>query len=259
MKKLSIGIILLAGSLSLPPGNAKGEVSLSIGTRNLSVGINIPTYPELAPVPGYPVYYAPRLSSNYFFYDGMYWVYENENWYASYWYNGPWSYVQPEIVPLYILRVPVRYYRHPPSYFRGWASNAPPRWDQHWGRGWEEKRRGWKDWNKGSHPVRAPLPQYQRQYAGDRYPHLEQQRQLHDSNYSYRPQNRAVHERIRQNYGKGNDNSRNNPGGYSGAPRNPGQRDISDRQGGGGGRGEAGNGQHGDKWQGGNEHRGRGN
>ena len=43
------------------------------------------------PVPGYPVYYAPGLVSNYFFNDGMYWVYQDDNRYASSWHNGPWG------------------------------------------------------------------------------------------------------------------------------------------------------------------------
>ena len=67
-------------------------------------------YPQLVPVRGYPVYYAPQLNSNYFFYDGMYWVYQRDNWYASSWYNGPWGLVAREAVPLYVLRIPVRYY-----------------------------------------------------------------------------------------------------------------------------------------------------
>ena len=42
-------------------------------------------------VPGYPVYYAPDIGGNYFFYDGRYWVYQDDNWYSSSWYNGPWD------------------------------------------------------------------------------------------------------------------------------------------------------------------------
>lgn len=33
-----------------------------------------PAYPDLVQVPGYPVYYAPRVNENLFFYDGQYWV-----------------------------------------------------------------------------------------------------------------------------------------------------------------------------------------
>jgi hypothetical protein len=32
-------------------------------------------HPQLILVPGYPCYYAPQVNSNYFFYDGLYWVY----------------------------------------------------------------------------------------------------------------------------------------------------------------------------------------
>ncbi len=113
--------------------SAAAQVSIGIGFPGVSIGINLPVYPELVPVPGYPVYYAPQVNSNYFFYDGMYWVYQGDNWYASSWYNGPWGLVAPEAVPLFILRVPVRYYRRPPTYFRGWRSDAPPRWGEHWG------------------------------------------------------------------------------------------------------------------------------
>ena len=95
---------------------------------SVGISINLPGYPELAPIPGYPVYYAPRARTNYFFYDGLYWVYEGDNWYASNWYNGPWQLVSPEDVPLFVLRIPVRYYRRPPVYFRGWNGNAPPHW-----------------------------------------------------------------------------------------------------------------------------------
>ena len=35
---------------------------------SISIGINLPLFPTLVQVPGYPVYYAPRLNSNFFFY-----------------------------------------------------------------------------------------------------------------------------------------------------------------------------------------------
>jgi len=178
--------------------SATAGVSIGIGLPNVSIGINLPIFPELVPVPGYPVYYAPGVDSNYFFYDGMYWVYQNDSWYASSWYNGPWGFVEPSVVPLYILRVPVRYYRQPPVYFRGWQSNAPPRWGQHWGRGWEQQRRGWDRWNRSSVPAPAPLPVYQRQYTGDRYPHVEQQHAIRSQQYRYQPRDKAVQQHFRQ-------------------------------------------------------------
>ena len=146
----------------------------------------MPAYPQLVLVPGSPVYYAPRASSNFFFYDGLYWVYRSDNWYSSSWYNGPWQSIDPDYVPLYVLRVPVRYYRQPPSYFRGWRADAPPRWGQHWGRDWAASRSGWDHWSRQSVPRPAPLPTYQRQYSGERYPRaLEQQRAIRAENYRH--------------------------------------------------------------------------
>ena len=97
----NIRTLSLVLGLSLSPlASAAVQVSISIG---------VPAYPRLVVVPGYPVYYAPQVQANYFFYDGMYWVYQADNWYASSWYNGPWWYVEPYAVPVYILRIPVRY------------------------------------------------------------------------------------------------------------------------------------------------------
>jgi len=197
MQRLRYGLIVMSMLLSMAV-SAEAQISIGIGLPNVSIGINVPLFPELVPVPGYPVYYAPRLDTNYFFYDGMYWVFQDDNWYASSWYNGPWSIVGPEVVPLYILRIPVRYYRQPPVYFRGWRSHEPPRWGQHWGRDWEQRRHGWDRWNRRSAPSRAPLPVYQRQYSGDRYPHVEQQHSLRSRQYRYQPRDRAVREHFRQ-------------------------------------------------------------
>jgi hypothetical protein len=172
------------------------QVSVGIGLPGVSIGINLPLYPELVQVPGYPVYYAPRLDSNFFFYDGMYWVYQRDSWYASSWYNGPWWLVGPEVVPLFMLRIPVRYYRAPPVYFRGWRPDSPPRWGDHWGHDWQQRRSGWDRWNRNSAPAPAPLPAYQRQYSGDRYPGAEQQRALHSQNYRFQPRSPVV----RQHY-----------------------------------------------------------
>jgi len=169
---------------------------------DVSIGINLPVYPRLLPVPGYPVYYAPGIQSNYFFYDGLYWVYENDDWYASSWYNGPWRMVDRFDVPLYVLRVPVRYYRHPPVYFRGWRADAAPRWGDHWGHDWANRRSGWDQWNRGFAPRAAPLPTYQRQYSGDRYPRAEQQAPLHTQGYRYQPREAVVQQHYQQQRGQ---------------------------------------------------------
>jgi len=195
MRALFIVLWMLFGAVT----SAMSQVSVGVGIAlpGVSIGISVPAYPEFVRVPGYPVYYAPRLPANFFFYDGLYWVYIVDTWYVSFWYNGPWRIVVPEAVPVYVLRIPVRYYRDPPGYFRGWRRDAPPRWNEHWGREWEQRRRGWDHWNRRAAPAPAPLPAYQRRYSGDRYPREEQQQQaLHGQNYRYRPRDAAV----RQHY-----------------------------------------------------------
>jgi len=174
---------------------APAQVSVGISVPGLSIGINQPLYPSLVPVPGCPVYYAPASPYNYFFYDGMFWVFQNDEWYCSQWFNGPWYLVDPLEVPVFLLRVPVRCYRRPPPYFTGWHPDAPPHWGEHWGRGWEQRRRGWDHWDRSAAPAPAPLPVYQRQYGGDRYPPVDQQQRLQAQNYRYLPKDAGVRAR----------------------------------------------------------------
>lgn len=175
-------LIVVLSLLIFPTIAADAQVSVGF-----SIGINVPVYPQLVTVPGYPVYYDPDLDSNYFFYDGQYWVYTDDGWYTSDWYNGPWTMIEPEYVPLFILRVPVRYYHRPPVYFHDWHPDAPPHWGEHWGHDWEARHRDWDHWDRRSAPPPAPLPTYQRQYSGDRYPHGAEQRSIRDEHYHFQP------------------------------------------------------------------------
>jgi len=187
--------LIVAGMLLLAPA------APAYSAVGVSIGINLGAYPRLVPVPGYPVYYAPAVNSNYFFYDGLYWDFDGNNWYSSAWYNGPWTLVDPYAVPIYLLQVPVRYYHRPPAYFHGWAWNDAPHWHEHWGASWAERRHDWDsahhDWNRGhwdnrNMPARAPLPTYQRNYSGNRYPQAQQQAQFHSQNYHYQPREQVV-------------------------------------------------------------------
>ena len=192
MRYLIIPLMLLTGCVAPPP---RTSVSVGVSAPGVHMAINLPAYPDMAPVPGYPVYYAPGLGYNYFFYDGLYWVYYGDYWYSSTWYNGPWDSVHPYYVPEFILRVPVRYYRVPPPYFRAWQADAAPRWGERWGRDWDQRRGGWDRWDRRAEPARAPLPHYQRAYPGQRYPQADQQRQLSRDNYRYQPGDSMVRER----------------------------------------------------------------
>ncbi len=199
MRKIRYGVIVLLMLLLCAVTSASARVSIGIQLPNLSIGINLPVYPALVPIPGCPAYYAPDIDANYFFYDGLYWVFLDDYWYASYWYNGPWSLVEPLYVPVFVLRIPVRYYGHPPAYFHDWRADAPPRWGQHWGRDWEQQRKGWNRWKRSSVPARAPLPTYQRQYTGEQYPRrIEQQQDLRGQYYRYQSHDNAIRQHFQQ-------------------------------------------------------------
>ena len=131
---------VLAALLGMPVAPAMAQISLGIALPGLSIGFNLPGYPRMVPVPGQPVYYAPSVNANYFFHDDLYWLFQDDRWYSSAWFNGPWNGVEPTAVPVYVLRVPVRYYRRAPDYFRGWAPAAPPRWGDRWGSDWTASR-----------------------------------------------------------------------------------------------------------------------
>lgn len=188
-----IGYLLIPLSISLC------AITPSQAGVSISIGINVPVYPRLILVPGYPVYYAPHANSNYFFYDAFYWVYQEDSWYMSSWYNGPWQEIYPEDVPLFVLRIPVRYYRQPPIYFSYWRSDEPPHWGEHWGRDWEDRRQGWDRWDKNSVEHAAPLPSYQKQYYGNRYPEIEEkQHAIQSEHYQYQPREKVTKEKFKR-------------------------------------------------------------
>jgi hypothetical protein len=192
LRKVSALILLLVTMTCTQPADA--QFSVGINAPGLSIGINLPAFPHLAVVPGYPVYYAPNVNANYFFYDGFYWVFnvEDGQWYSSSWYNGPWVFVEPMYVPQPLLVIPFRYYRVRPAYWSGWVYDAPPRWGFHWGRDWESRRSGWDRWDRNRSFAPAPLPTYQRAYPRDRYPAPAVQVNIHNERYTYQARDANV-------------------------------------------------------------------
>jgi len=166
----------------------------TLAPASVSIAVHVVQYPTLQRIPGYPVYYAPRLHANYFFYDGLYWVYVDDAWYVSPWFDGPWDLVAFDSVPLFILRIPVRYYLYPPVIFSGWARNAPPRWDRVWGPDWAHRHPSWQRWNRAATPAPAPLPRYQQRFTRDNYPTDVQRRELAQQHYRYKPHDSQARE-----------------------------------------------------------------
>ena len=193
MRHTLIALSLLLGTAV--PGVAWIPAAGASSAVSINIGLHFGAYPELVLVPGYPVYYAPQLPANYFFYDGYYWLYHDDRWYMSDWYDGPWTAVDPDEVPLFVLRVPVRYYLSPPSFFYGWYVDAAPRWHIHWGPRWTRYHYGWEHWDRRIVYAPAPLPLYQRHYTGERYPRGEYRHVIHREHYRYRPHDSVVRER----------------------------------------------------------------
>jgi hypothetical protein len=215
MKSLALAVLLCVASI-LP----------AAAQTYYDIDVDLPAYPEMQPVPDSPVYYAPGIDSNYFFYDGLYWDFYNDGWYSSAWYNGPWEFVDPVYVPTYVLWVPIRFYRRPPMYFRGWNAGRPPRWAEHWGRDWQNRHNAVYGGRGGTAPARAPLPEYQRQFGRNNYPRGPQQYALHGQNYGYQPQENVV----RQHYqNRGVTVQQQNPGARQEGRRDEGQRDDGRR------------------------------
>lgn len=171
------------------PAAAQAETGFHRADFSIGIGVGLPAYPNMIPVPGYPVYYAPAVHANLFYYQGQYWLFQAGNWYASGWGDGPWQYVPPYAVPPYLLRVPIRYYVSPPQFFFGWDRDEAPHWGDHWGHDWREDHHDWdhRDFRaEAPHPV---PPRFDRFFAGGGFPRPEE----HPDFEGHRDFDRAPH------------------------------------------------------------------
>jgi hypothetical protein len=156
MRPTLLVLPLLIASLAPSPAQAQVDVGFSVRLPGVAIGLQLPASPAFVQVPGHPVFYEPHASANFFFADARYWLFRDDRWYSSARYEGPWEFVAPAYVPSVVLRVPVRYYRHPPASFAAWRADGSPRWGEHWGRGWEQRRAGWDRWDHHAAARLAP-------------------------------------------------------------------------------------------------------
>ncbi len=202
MRLAALATALLIAHAAPAPAHAEILAGVAVQLPGVSVHLGLPARPDMRLIPGLPVYYAPQVRANYFFYDGLYWVFQADAWYFSTWYGGPWFAASPYDVPAFVLRVPVRYFRSRPVFFRDWSPAAPPRWGDVWGREWRVRRDGWDRWDHRHPPAAAPLPFYQRRFPAPRYPDSDLQRRAlrgtHDDHRPLEPMTRRAIERQRQ-------------------------------------------------------------
>lgn len=196
-EKMRCVLVVLLGVLC-SVSSATAQVSIGIGLPSVSIGINLPSFPELVVVPDYPVYYAPRGDVNLFFYDGLYWGVSEGQLVREFLVQRALGAGGPRGRAGVCPADTVRYYRHPPASWAGWRSDAPPRWGERWGHEWEQRRSGWDQWDRRTVQAPAPLPVYQRQYSGNRYPRVEQQQALQREKYRYQPQDPVVRQHYQQ-------------------------------------------------------------
>jgi len=138
---------LLGGALGVALIGAAGAAQAAV---TFNFGIDLGGPPQIVPVPGTSVEYAPDVGANYFVYGGRYYVYANQGWYVSPGYNGPWVALAPEYVPRPLLAVPSTYYRVPPPTWGRWRHEGPPNWDSRWGRRWEQRESPPWEYHRGT-------------------------------------------------------------------------------------------------------------
>jgi hypothetical protein len=125
-----LALAMVATVLGITGESQAGGVSIGINVGPPPVVVVPPPVvvaapPALVVVPGSPVFYAPAVSANFFFYGGRYYTYHGANWFYARAYNGPWVFAPVHAIPAPVLAVPVAYYKVPPGH---WKKGGPPTW-----------------------------------------------------------------------------------------------------------------------------------
>src|SRR5690348_3122328 len=112
----TMAMLLCAGLMTAPGAHAADvHVGINIGVPP-PPPVVIESPPPLVVVPQSPVYYAPSLPFNYFYYGGLYYTFHEGHWFSAGSYAGPWTYITVARVPRPVIAVPVRYYKVPPGH-----------------------------------------------------------------------------------------------------------------------------------------------
>ena len=128
-------LLLACALILLAMGHDPGQAAAA----TVSVDIHIASQPQLVVIPSLPVYQAPSLPYNCFFYRGQYYLFHDGRWFFAPGYNGPWHVIAVEYVPVPVLRVPVQYYKAPPKHWK--ERKGPPPWAPAWGHRKKEQDR----------------------------------------------------------------------------------------------------------------------
>lgn len=119
---------LAAGLAAAAPGLADVQIGINIGVPP-APPVVVAEPPRLTAVPGLPVYWAPSLPYNFFYFSGRYYTYTEDAWFWSASVHGPWGAISVGRVPRPVLAVPVAYYKVPPGHWKKLHGfHGPPPW-----------------------------------------------------------------------------------------------------------------------------------
>ena len=159
MKK-TYSTVLFIGILILP---FMTYPALGIAGVDINVGVNLGLPPPPPPfvmhapppvvvVPNTYVYYIPDAQVDIFFYHGHWYRPHGGRWYRANGYNGPWTYIERERVPVAIHHLPPNYRHIPPGHQRIPYGQLKANWrtwekEKHWDRSKPEHggRRGYSE------------------------------------------------------------------------------------------------------------------
>jgi hypothetical protein len=189
MRKLIAVCVLALGTMS----PALAQVTVQIGVPDVRIDLGDSRVSAIRQGAELSRLLRTAGSRELLFYDGLYWVYRNGNWYASYWYNGPWGWSSPTPFRPMSCAFPCATTATVRSVFSStWRVDAPPRWVEVWGPEWEQRRSGWDRWNRSA----APAPAHCRSISGSTpatgIRRSRNSRYLQSRYYSFQPRDPVV-------------------------------------------------------------------
>lgn len=122
------------------------------------------TQPEAVPVPGTNVYIAPDYDQDLIFYRDYWYRIKNGSWDMARDYNGPWTYIPVERVPVALLKLPADYRRLASTHVK-----IP----------YIQLKSNWKAWEEDGRWERHAVKELHRYYRGVRHENASEARSEH--------------------------------------------------------------------------------
>ncbi len=112
--------------------------------------------PRAVPVPGTNVYIAPEYDDEIIFYHDYWYRVNNGSWDMARDYNGPWTYIPVEQVPVALLKLPTDYRRRAATHVKIT---------------YIQLKSNWKAWEEEKHWDGQAATEFGRHYRGVSYEH----------------------------------------------------------------------------------------